>query len=412
MNLFHGASKAIQALDGEWQGNRLLILDFPRNDGPASILLANSLLAHEALSRDFEYTVEVLSDDAAIELDDVMGKMVSISLIRDDGSKRYFNGYVFEFAFIRTDGGFAFYRMVLKPWLAFLKVGRNSVAWHAIDLKELVDAIFNRYLQRDYNHHLIDPSPRVTLAVQHNESDHNHLYRRLEAASCVTWYEHRFDGHTFWYGNNSTLCDRIDGDGEMRFQSGAGAQEDDGMAQWSTTRRVSPQRATVNSYEFKMAGAQRPGHQSALPQDAIEPLEVYEDLGIFGFRGLRHGEQTAQRRMEAYDAAHRDYSGSGNDRRLIPARQARLRGHFTTPTYYPFPGAAPKNIADFNYLILEVAHSASNNYQYGKGAPSFYRNHFSCLRNNAPWRPPIGFNSRPTRIHGVQRARVMGPQGE
>jgi type VI secretion system secreted protein VgrG len=64
------------------------------------IAQTNRLDATEGLSRDFRFTVEVLSNDASIPLTDVQGRMVTISLVREDGSLRYFNGYVFEFQFV------------------------------------------------------------------------------------------------------------------------------------------------------------------------------------------------------------------------------------------------------------------------------------------------------------------------
>jgi type VI secretion system secreted protein VgrG len=53
--------------------------------------------------------VEVLSDNARIPLKQLMGRMVTVELVRGDGSLRYFNGYVFDFKFVKTDGGYAFY---------------------------------------------------------------------------------------------------------------------------------------------------------------------------------------------------------------------------------------------------------------------------------------------------------------
>ncbi|MCC7596898.1 hypothetical protein IGS61_05330 [Janthinobacterium sp. FW305-129] len=79
MSQFPDTTAAWTALVGDMQGQRLLRLHFPHGDGPAGIqFLANSLAASESLSRDFSYVVEVLSDDAAIALDKVMGKMVTI----------------------------------------------------------------------------------------------------------------------------------------------------------------------------------------------------------------------------------------------------------------------------------------------------------------------------------------------
>ena len=111
MNLFQDAPERLTALLGDMQGDRLLRLRFPQGDAPNdTVLLVNALDASESLSRDFSYVVEVLSDNAAIPLTALMGKMVSVELVREDGSLRYFNGHVFEFRFLRTDGGFAFTR--------------------------------------------------------------------------------------------------------------------------------------------------------------------------------------------------------------------------------------------------------------------------------------------------------------
>jgi type VI secretion system secreted protein VgrG len=140
-------------------------------------MLANTLDAVEEVSRDFTYSLEVLSDDATIPLNALMGKMVTISLVRDDGSLRYFNGYVFEFQFVKTDGGFAFYHMVLKPWLAFLRLRQDNVVFQNLNVLELCDKTFSNYAQRDVQYRIRGEHLPFTLAIQYNESDHNHLHR-------------------------------------------------------------------------------------------------------------------------------------------------------------------------------------------------------------------------------------------
>lgn len=55
------------------QHNRILRLSFPHGDGPAALLLADTLEASEGLSRPFSYTLGLLSDDAHIALKDLQG---------------------------------------------------------------------------------------------------------------------------------------------------------------------------------------------------------------------------------------------------------------------------------------------------------------------------------------------------
>lgn len=166
MSLFPDTTAALMALVSDMQGERLLRLRFPHGDGPASVqFLANSLAATESLSRDFSYVVEVLSDDASVALDKVMGKMVTIELVREDGTLRYFNGYVFEFRFLRTDGGFAFYEMVLEPWLAHLHLRQNNVAFHGLTVAALTDQVFDDYLMRDYKRTATPPGRNASRAT-------------------------------------------------------------------------------------------------------------------------------------------------------------------------------------------------------------------------------------------------------
>ena len=46
---------------------------------------------------------------------------VTVELVRDDGTLRYFNGYVFDFRFIKHDAGVAYNDMDLLP--------RHSMIW-------------------------------------------------------------------------------------------------------------------------------------------------------------------------------------------------------------------------------------------------------------------------------------------
>lgn len=412
MNLLQGASALFAAYDNEAQNQRLLRLDFPQGDAPRSILLANTLHASEAMSRDFRIEIEVLSDDALVPLKAVIGKMVTISLVRDDGTLRYFNGYVFAFRFVRTDGGFAFYQMVLKPWLAFLRLRQDCRTYQNLSLTELCDAIFANYLQRDVQYRLLRGAPELTLAVQYNESDHNHLHRRLEAAGMVYWYEHRMDGHTLHIGDDSTSCNLIDGTGDMPYQHQAGALEGDGIHQWEAARQAGSGMVSVSSYNFKNARSDRHDRASPNRQGAVTPYEVYADLGAYGFKNDDDGEALAVRRMETIDAGGQDFAANGNHRAAQPGRTFTMSGHFSGGYQAGDSGAPQEDRSAREYLILSVQHVASNNYQDGRGAESHYRNHLTCLHSTIPWHPRIGHHSVDTRIYGVQTATVVGPQGE
>ena len=404
MNLFQDAAERLTALLGDMQGDRLLRLHFPQGDAPAgALLLANALDASESLSRDFSYVVEVLSDNASIPLTALMGKMVSIELVREDGSLRYFNGHVFEFRFLRTDGGFAFYEMVLEPWLSHLRLRHNNVAFHGKTVADLTELVFNDYLMRDYKLAAGGPDPLITYICQYRESDHNLLHRHWEQLGWHYRYEHRRDGHTLWLSDDTTSGQSIDGElSSMPFQHQAGSLEDDGVHDWSPVRRMAPGKMTLASFNFKNPRSARASGDSLNRQGAVPLLEVYENTGSYGFKTIDDGELLARRRMEEIDAQGQMYQAQGNDRTAQPGRWFTLSGHFD--------GGAGK--AATEYLIVSVHHHASNNYQQGRQATSHYSNSFTCLPRETPWRPGRHFHSHQVRIDGVQTATVVGPPGE
>lgn len=406
------AGAALSAFSGASQHNRLMRLDFPLNDGPPAILLPNKLVAHEEVSRSFRFDVEVLSDDARIPLKMLMGRMVTISLVREDGSLRYFNGYITEFRFLRSDGGFAFYQMGLEPWLAFARLRKDCVSFHNKNVREITEETLRHYRQADWQLYPIDES-KLTVANQHNETDYNHLHRRWEALGLYYWYEHRFDGHQLMISDNSFLAPLIDDEMTViSFHDKGGSREDDGIHEWTAIRRLGSGRTTLATFDYKNPRAQRAEAASLNQQGNIFPYEVYEDTGSYGFRLYSDGEQLAARRMDEADKYRQYFEAKGNERFVLPGRKFKLGGHFSAmPRSRRYDAEPRRGIGDRYYLILSADHEVSNNYQAGAGAPSRYENRFTCIRQDIRWRPGRNYNSEPATYTGLHTAIVVGPAG-
>ncbi|MFC5548434.1 type VI secretion system Vgr family protein [Massilia aerilata] len=411
------AGAARSAFSGESQHKRLMRLDFPRKDGPDAILLPNKLKVTEAVSRCFKILLEVLSDDTQIPLKAMMARMVTISLVREDGSLRYFNGYVTEFRFLRADGGFAFYHMVLEPWLAFTKLRKDNRSFLGKSVIDITELTFAHYRQNDWHPVIVEEYPRLTCANQYDETDYNHLHRRWEELGLHYYYEHRADGHTLFLRDRSTLAQPIDStgiddSGEIPFRDKAGSLEDDGIREWIPMRRLGSGQTTLVSFDYKNPVAQRSTAESLNKQGDVYPYEIYEDTGAYGFRTHDNGERLAQQRMGELDANTQTFEARGNDRTAQPGRCFKLADHFSAELRVPKRGEPAKpSIRNRDYLILSVDHEASNNYQAGPGAPSHYENSFRCVRRDIQWRPGRHYNSQPCTCHGIQTAIVVGPAG-
>lgn len=419
-NIVDAAFSALSVFGANAQHNRLLRMCFPLDDGPRDSMLVNTVHMREELSRDFRIDVEVLSDNARIPLKALMGKMVTISLVRENGSQRYMNGYVSQFRFVRTDGGFAFYRMVLEPWLAFAKLRKDNVSFHHRSVLELTETTFAHYRQRDWTTRMSlgYPDPKLTCANQHNETDYNHLHRRWEDAGLHYRYEHKADGHTLILSDDSTQSDTIDAAhmdgsaGEMPFRAHSGSGEGDGIHDWQAVRELGSGQLTLTSFNYKNPGRQLVNGHSLNKQGEVDSYELYENAGAYGYPNLGDGDALAQRRMEERDQRTQYFEAQGNDRAAQSGRLFKLAGHFSGEDKPVARGEDAKpSIATRDYLILSVDHTASNNYPAGPNGKSEYANTLSCIRRDIRWRPGRGHNSTPCANPGVQTAIVVGPPG-
>jgi type VI secretion system secreted protein VgrG len=396
------AMSLLELSAAERQHNRILRLSFPEGDGPDAALLVNTLEAFEGLSRPFEYTVELLSDDALIHLKDLQGKMLCVELVRADGSLRYFTGRVFRFGLKRVDGGLAYYEAKLGPWLNYLSLRKDNYLFHEATLYDQTRSIFNDYGGlADWDWQVRGPDKPMTDACQFDESDANYLARRWSAAGLYYWFEHGARGHKLVLADDSAAAPPVDGDRDVPYQRHGGAREEDGIGDWSPVRHLVHGSVAVSSYDFKSG---RPVVTSAATlneQGAVPVIESYEYTGAFGFKNLADGDALARLRMEETEARGKLFEGGGNNRQLMPGRWFHLTGHFDGD------GGAEAN----EFLVVECTHHATNNYQTDAGTPH-YDNRVACLRKKIPWRPGRGFHCTETKIYGIQTATIVGPKGE
>ena len=235
------------------QRNRLLSLAFPHDDAPKVTdnrgrqgdvnIVIDRLEAEEALSKDFRYTLHLLADNARLKLKDMLGKLLVVSLVRPDGSQRYFSGYCFEFTLVKADDGVAHYVAVLRPWLHYLTLRSNNRVFLAQTLQEQTTTILADYGALPQWKWLAAPDdPRITMACQGGgvgETDANYLHARWEALGMTYRYEHTKDGHTLVLTGDTTIGPAIDGAGpEVRFHAAGGPADEAAIASWAPTREA------------------------------------------------------------------------------------------------------------------------------------------------------------------------------
>lgn len=390
------------------QNNRILRLFFPNDDGPRCEFVVETLDASEGLSRDFEFTIEILSNNAKIELKDIQGKLLSVELVQQGGTLRYFSGYCFSFRLKKAEN-IAFYEAKLGPWLRFLCLRKDSFLFHNATLRRQTESIFSDYgAHAVWDYKVYGEDKAMTDACQFNETDGNYLHRRWESAGIHYHYEHDDKGHKLVLADDSTRAAAIDGDSEIRFHAHVGgAQEEDAISEWSSVRVIKPASVTLRAFDFKNPVPVELNLPTLNKQGSVLNVESYEYAGTYGFKDFTNGDSLVRLRLEEMESAAKRFEATGNNSRVMPGRSFSLTDRFGK---YPFGDSRGASVNEF--LILEVHHVATNNYLQKAGEAPRYSNRLTCTRKAISWRPGRGFNSVDTRILAPQTAIVVGPEGQ
>lgn len=314
-------SRSIHDLIYGRQNNRILRLAYPNKDAPAAEFLVNKIDARESLSKDFEFKVELLSDEPSIALKEMQGKLLSIELVRQDGSLRYFTGHVFSFRRKHSDGGITIYEAVLNSWVRFLALRKDNYIFHFKSLRDQTEEILRDYgLLTQWDWRVTGEDPVLTDAYQFNESDFNYLSRRWEAAGWYYWFEHDASGHKLIVSNDSIQAPAIDGSVQVRFNGEGGAVEEDAIDYWSPIRQSIQSSLAINSFDFKNPTPINISLPTLTVQGSIPDIESYEYVGAYGFQDTSNGDAKCRIRLEEMEAIAKHIDSQSSNRFLMPGR--------------------------------------------------------------------------------------------
>ncbi|MCB4359498.1 type VI secretion system Vgr family protein [Quatrionicoccus australiensis] len=453
-----------------WSQNaRLLKLTTPAG---ADALLAESARIVEALGPIPEYVgfridLTVLSSNAHQSLTALLGQPARLDL-QTAGLRQFprpFHGHITEIVRLGANGGFARYRLVIEPWLAFLGHRRDSYLFQERSVIDIVDELLGDWksqgkLAPAWRWDLADVTayPKRGLTVQYQETDLDFLKRLLAEEGLFCWFEHQADdgetlgSHTLVIADhNGVFADNAQT--TFRFTQPGATLPEDSVDRWHGLRQLDTTELNAVSWDYRSL--------SARPQSAVSRIEnapkdgkphrliAYDDPGQYAWQNAAHGERMLGNQRQALDARAKQYHAGSTVRTAAPGTCFSLAEH----AEHDRDGADARR-----FLITRITHRARNalqearlggnlaesvpqaltrgfdstatvnpkNNPKSKQAESdpfspdedtsvdLYRNEFQAIRASIPWRPLMAdangrwLNPRPT-AGGMLTAVVVGP---
>jgi type VI secretion system secreted protein VgrG len=379
------------------QENRLLQIDSALGK---NVLLLKSIAGKEAISRLFAFSLELLSEDPNIALEQMVGQRINVSITQAGDDKRYINGFVSRFSQTGADAIFTHYHAEVVPWLWFLTRSAGCRIFQNMTVPDIISKVFQDLGFNDFKNALQGTYDPWIYCVQYRETAFNFVSRLMEQEGIFYFFEHGEDKHTL------VLADRPNAHKPCPTQPKArldytpgGVLQEDVIHDWQMEQELRSGQYSLKDYNFETPSADLGVKEpSIISVDGNGKYEIYDYPGEYDKKS--EGESIAKTRMQEEEATHVLATASSDCRGFIAGYTFDLDGHV-------------RSELNDTYVLVEVHHSASvgdSYYEESGDDDEQYSNHFTCIPRSAPFRP-VRITPKPF-VQGPQTAVVVGKAGE
>jgi type VI secretion system secreted protein VgrG len=365
--------------------------------GPDVLILKN-MSGGDELGRLFEYELQLTSKDDSIDLNQLLGKPVSLSLQLSAGGSRYFHGVVSRCSQNVDTGQFASYQVTLRPWLWLLTRTSDCRIFQHLTIPQIIKQVFRDLGFSDFEDALTRPYREWEYCVQYRESSFDFVSRLMEQEGIYYFFRHEKDRHVLIMADAYGAHHPAPGYESVPFYPPDGQhRERDHISDWRLAQAVQPGSVELNDYDFQRPGA-RIDVRSAMPRP-----HTAGDYPLYDYPGTyvqsEDGEHYARTRIEAIQSQHERVELSGNARGLGSGHLFSMSGF-------------SRQDQNREYLIVSTRYLISQeSLETGTASAGLqFESALSCIAAQQSFRP-LPITPRPI-VKGPQTAMVVGPTGE
>ncbi|WP_460046436.1 type VI secretion system tip protein TssI/VgrG [Pseudomonas sp. S2_H01] len=364
--------------------------------GPDVLILKN-MSGGDELGRLFEYELQLTSKDESIDLNQLLGKPVSLSLQLSAGS-RYFHGVVSRCSQNVDTGQFARYQVTLRPWLWLLTRTTDCKIFQHLTIPQIIKQVFRDLGFSDFEDALSRPYREWEYCVQYRESSFDFVSRLMEQEGIYYFFRHEKDRHVLVMADAYGAHHPAPGYDSVPFYPPDGQhRERDHISDWRLAQAVQPGSVELNDYDFQRPGARIDVRSAMRRPHTAGDYPLYDYPGTYVQSG--DGEHYARTRIEAIQSQHERVELSGNARGLGSGHLFSMSGF-------------SRQDQNREYLIVSTRYLiAQESLETGSASAGLqFESALGCIAAQQSFRP-LPITPRPI-VKGPQTAIVVGPSGE
>jgi len=277
------------------------------------VLLFFSMDGTESMGQPFEYEVDLLSTDEQLDLTQLLGQPILITLELPNTQIREFSGYVTRFVLVGSVGRYVRYRATLRPWVWLITRRSNCRIFQNQTVPEVVLAMFREHGFSDFKDLLSGSYRTWEYLVQYRESDFNFISRIMEQEGIYYYFTHAEGKHTLVLSDSYSAHQPAPGYEVIPYVARSRDHVmDDHIDSWRAIRQITSGAFTAADYDFEAPKAKL---GSTLAPGAAYPGGEYELYDYPGeFADNKQADEQVKVRLQAELAQHDVVRGEGNAR--------------------------------------------------------------------------------------------------
>ena len=135
----------------------------------------------EALSTLTETTIEFLSSDEALDLQDILGSTIHLGQKDEDDEDRFFTGICVSVDYVGLYQGLSHFVAEVRPWLWFLTRTLENRIFQEMNVLDIIQEVMSPYgFWSDVKKETTGSYKPRNYCVQYNESDFDCISRLME----------------------------------------------------------------------------------------------------------------------------------------------------------------------------------------------------------------------------------------
>ncbi|MFO1434504.1 MAG: type VI secretion system tip protein TssI/VgrG [Candidatus Competibacteraceae bacterium] len=364
------------------------------------VLVFRRMTATEQLGRLSEFNLELLSENAQIKIEDILGKSMTVRLQLPNNQTRYFNGAVTRFCQTENFGRYASYQATLHPWLWFLTRTADCRIFQNKTVPDIIKSIFRDYGFTDFKEALYESYPPRDYCVQYRETNFNFVSRLMEQEGIYYYFQHEADKHIMVLADAYSAHDRFPAYERISYvpPHATTLRQYEHIFDWQIAKAVQPGRYSLKDFDFEKPSTNLETKSFHQQPHAQADFEIYDYPGHYVTKD--RGDTYSTLRMAALAAQYEHVEGQGNARGLAVGRL------FTLTEY-------PREDQNREYLISAATYELrSDEFETipAPQSPPIYSCRFTAIDSKTLYRPP-SLTPKPI-VQGPQTAIVVGKAGE